>query len=301
MKICYEPKEFRPGTLDVIARAEAICREYEAQGFSISLRQLYYQFVARGLLPNKQTEYKRLGQIVGDARLAGLLDWRWLEDRGRHVAELTHWTSPSSILDAVADQYRTDRWARQPYRPIVLIEKDALSGVFEPVCNRLDVPLLACKGYTSLSTFWQLGHVRLRGYLRAGQTPVILHFGDHDPSGIDMTRDIRDRLSLFLRKEAEVRRLALNFDQVQRYNPPPNPAKDTDSRYVGYVDQFGDESWELDALDPTMLATLVIDAVLGLRDDSLWDEAEEEDAEARRKLRALSERWEDVIDWLEDE
>lgn len=294
-KIKYQEQAFSAGSLAIIRQAEEICQAYAAQGFTLSLRQLYYQFVSRDLLPNKQSEYKRLGSIVGDARMAGKLDWRWLEDRGRTVEELSHWTSPESILLAVGSQYRIEKWDRQPNRPIVLIEKDALSGVFGPVCGRLDVPLFACKGYTSLSALWQLGHDRLRKQLEHNlQTPVILHFGDHDPSGIDMTRDIGARLATFIGDDVEVRRLALNFDQIDAYNPPPNPAKTTDSRYVSYVDLYGDESWELDALEPTVLAGLVEQAVLGLRDEDLWEEAVEEEAAERHRLVKLATRWEEV-------
>lgn len=301
MKITYQRKNFAPATLDIIAKADAICREYAAQGYTLSLRQLYYQFVARGFIPNKQTEYKRLGGIVGDARLAGKLDWDWLEDRGREVEELNHWRSPEEILRAVADQYRTDRWARQEYRPIVLVEKDALSGVFEPVCRGLDVPLFACKGYTSLSALWKLGHQRLRQYVRGGQIPLILHFGDHDPSGLDMTRDIRDRIATFVGSDVEVRRLALNMDQVDQYNPPPNPAKETDARFVGYVEAYGDQSWELDALDPTVLANLVRVAVLRVRDDDLWEEAEAGDRASRDHLDRVATHWGRVVDFLADD
>lgn len=299
-KIEYVPKRFKPATLDVIAKAEEICRSYAAQGFRLSLRQLYYQFVARDLIPNRQSEYKRLGEIIGDARMAGLLDWHWLEDRGRSVEELNHWTSPTQIMLAVAEQYRIDKWANQDYRPIVLIEKDALSGVFGPVCEELDVALFACKGYTSLSAMWQLGHERLLRQVNKGQTPIVLHFGDHDPSGIDMTRDIGARLATFIGgDDVEVRRLALNFDQVELYDPPPNPAKDTDARYVGYVEVYGSESWELDALEPTVLADLVEQAVLSVRDEDLWAEAEAEEAAERERLMKVATRWDEVSEFVE--
>lgn len=298
-KIIYQERTFSASSLAIISQADAICRAYEAQGFTLSLRQLYYQFVSRDLLPNKQSEYKRLGSIVGDARMAGLLDWRWLEDRGRSVEEVAHWGSAADILRDDAVQFRIDKWARQPNRPIVLIEKDALSGVFGPICRRLDVALFACKGYASLSSLWQLGHDRLRSYLEDhAQAPIILHFGDHDPSGIDMTRDIGARLATFVGDDVEVRRLALNFDQVEQYNPPPNPAKATDSRYLGYVDMYGDESWELDALDPTVLGDLVQQTVLSFRDEELWEEAVQEEDEERARLLKVALRWEEVSDFV---
>jgi hypothetical protein len=149
--------------------------------------------------------------------------------RLRIVDELPHWQDPQEIVGAVAQQYRIDKWEGQPYRPVVLIEKDALAGVIEPTCRTLDVAYLACRGYTSLSAMKDVGD-RLLRFVRAGQTPIVLHLGDHDPSGIDMTRDIRDRLQVFVGNHVETRRLALNMDKVQQYQPPPNPAKDTDAR-----------------------------------------------------------------------
>jgi hypothetical protein len=86
--------------------------------------------------------------------------------------------------------------------------------------------------------------------LEAGQDVVVLHLGDHDPSGLDMTRDLRDRLSLYSRAAVDVQRVALNMDQVGVFNPPPNFAKESDKRFEAYRRQYGDQCWELDALPP---------------------------------------------------
>jgi hypothetical protein len=124
---------------------------------------------------------------------------------------------------------------------------------------------------------------------------VILHFGDHDPSGIDMTRDIGDRLRLFGAKRVDVRRLALNMDQVEQYDPPPNPAKETDSRFEGYRAEYGDESWELDALEPTTLAALVTAEVESIIDREQWDEDATRERTARRELRTISENYGEIV------
>lgn len=295
-RIAYIDKAFQPKTLAVIAQANTICAEYASQGLNMTLRQLYYQFVARGLIRNKQTEYDRLGSIINDARLAGLLDWDYIVDRTRELDDVSHWKSPTDILEAVADQFRIDKWARQENRPEVWIEKEALAGVIEPICRELDVPFLAARGYISQSAAWQAGQ-RMQGYVRAGQTPYVLHLGDHDPSGIDMTRDNEDRLLLF-DVPIELRRLALNMDQVEQYDPPPNPAKLTDSRVGSYLERFGESSWELDALEPTVLADLIRNAVMELRDDALWQEAVDEEDEHKTKLQAVADRWDDVTEYL---
>ncbi len=307
-KIKYQDINFGPDRLAMIKQANAIIDDYAAQGFDLTLRQLYYQFVARDLIPNRQSEYKRLGDIVNDARLAGLIDWNRIVDRTRNLRSLAHWDGPEDLVEAAASQFRTDRWATQPHRVEVWIEKDALVGVIEGVCEDLDVPFFSCRGYTSQSEMWAAAQ-RLLAYRkprrRPGtltrapkpQVPIILHFGDHDPSGMDMTRDITDRLELFM-GGMEVRRLALNFDQVEQYNPPPNPAKLTDSRVGAYMARFGNESWELDALEPAVLAALIRGEIESLQDAAAWRDATDAMEASRADLTAISERFEDVKDFL---
>lgn len=290
MKIAYVNKRFRAEAQFLIATANQIIAEYRAQGFDLTLRQLYYQFVARDLIPNRQSEYKRLGGVISDARLAGLIDWDAIVDRTRNLKKNNHWKTPADILRASARGYREDRWATQPFRPEVWIEKDALIGVIEPVCRRLDVPFFSCRGYTSQSEMWGASQ-RLIAATDAGQTPMIFHLGDHDPSGIDMTRDIAERLTLFTWGNIEVDRLALNFDQVEDFNPPPNPTKLTDSRAQGYIVEYGSESWELDALEPTVLGGLIETAITRILDDDLWDEAVEKEQEGRDRLFEVAENW----------
>jgi hypothetical protein len=292
-KIKYKDLNLKPSTLKLVKTCNAIIAEYQAQGFTLTLRQLYYQLVSRDIIANRQREYKRLGSIVNDARLAGLIDWRAIEDRTRNLQSLSHWTNPEELVSACAEQFRVDMWADQEYRPEVWIEKDALVGVIEGVCEEFDVSFFSCRGYTSQSEMWMAAQ-RLKRYLDGGQTPVIFHFGDHDPSGKDMTRDITDRLELFM-GGLEVKRLALNMDQVEQYEPPPNPAKTTDSRYGAYIAEFGGESWELDALEPAVIATLIRDAVTALIDQDLWDEKTAEVEKDKKLLGLVAEKWNAVV------
>jgi hypothetical protein len=296
-KIRYQSFNFRETTLAMIKQANEIIEEYAAQGFDLTLRQLYYQFVSRGLLENKQEEYKRLGSVVNDGRMAGMIDWERITDRTRNLQSVSHWDRPQEILETCAEQFRIDKWARQKFRPEVWIEKEALAGVFEGVCRELDVSYFCCRGYTSQSEMWGAG-MRLKGYAQAGQRPVILHFGDHDPSGIDMTRDIKERLRIFSGLPVKVDRLALNMDQVEEHNPPPNPAKMTDTRATVYVETYGESSWELDALDPTTLAGIVRQAVEGVQEPDQWQEDCEREEECRRLLGAVSDQWDGLTDGL---
>ena len=297
-EIAYIDKTFTRTSLAIIDTAQAICADYQRQGFDLTLRQLYYQFVARSYLANKDTEYKRLGNIINDARLAGLLDWNYIVDRTRNLRGLSHWETPSSVIDSAAYGYRTDRWANQGHRVEVWIEKDALVGVIANACNRLDVPFFSCRGYTSQSELWGAGQ-RLARYSRLGQDPIVIHLGDHDPSGIDMTRDIGDRLALF-GAEVTVRRIALNMDQVDQYQPPPNPAKLTDARATGYITRFGNESWELDALDPTTLDALITATIDDYRDPEQWDEDTDAMQADRDLLTEAASRWHEIASYLHD-
>ena len=126
---------------------------------------------------------------------------------------------------------------------------------------------------------------------RIEKTVHVLYLGDHDPSGIDMTRDVEERLEMFSGGPVDVQRLALNWDQVEQWQPPENPAKETDARYEGYVAQFGESSWELDAVEPRTLARLVTEAVADLRDQGLWDAGLEREGAMRAELQAFADRY----------
>jgi hypothetical protein len=170
-----------------------------------------------------------------------------------------------------------------------MVEKDALSGVLEPVASELDIAITANKGYSSSSTMYEIGK-RLARYVQQGKEITILYLGDHDPSGIDMTRDVQDRLETYgsLYQPLDVDRLALNWDQIEIWQPPENPAKETDSRFAAYMSQYGESSWELDAVEPVQLADLVRDAVIARRDDDLWDEAVEMESVMTEELRKFA-------------
>jgi hypothetical protein len=322
MKRAYQNWKPSAGSLALVDQAEAICNEYQAQGYDLTLRQLYYQFVSRDLIPNNLRSYKRLGSVINDARMGGMLDWDSIVDRTRNLRGTSHWSNPSSVIHSAASSYRIDKWHDQPTRVELWVEKEALAGVIERTAAALDLDWFACRGYVSQSEQWAAGR-RFLNYIEDGQNVVILHLGDHDPSGIDMTRDIEDRLRTFIYTDYahdhltsdmtapelfeqmrdqlrepgepfEVRRIALNMDQVEQYDPPPNPAKLTDSRASGYVTEYGEESWELDALDPATLDQLIRDEVDHLRIDALYDVAEGNEEDDRDTLRNIADSYADV-------
>jgi hypothetical protein len=264
--------KFSASSMNLIETANSILNEYRNMGYRLSLRQLYYQLVARDYIENSVKSYKRIGNLISDARLAGLVDWQMIEDRNRETVIPAVWESPAEIVRAAANQFRIDRWAGQTNYCEVMVEKDALSGILEPVCRDLHVRFTANKGYSSSSAMYEAGkriYRVLKGLDREINQVHIFYLGDHDPSGIDMTRDITERLIMFsgLRGMIEemgyeiddfiqIHRLALNWDQIEQWKPPQNPAKETDSRYQAYADEYGESSWELDAVEPGTLAGL---------------------------------------------
>ena len=295
-KIAYIDNNFRAATMAVIQQANQIIDEYLEDGFTLTLRQLYYQFVARGLIANKDKEYDRLGTIINNGRLGGLIDWDAIEDRSRSLKSRPSWEDPGEIIGAAAYSFKLDRWEGQPHRVEVWIEKEALTGVIQKTCSSLDVPYFACKGYNSQSEMWRSAQ-RFNNYQAGGyrgiQTPVIIHLGDHDPSGVDMTRDILDRQKLFLNHNAPiVNRIALNMDQIEKYNPPPNPAKLSDSRCENYITEYGYESWELDALEPKVMTGLVERTILSYRDEDIYQETMDQEMEYKQILKNIEENWE---------
>lgn len=293
-------RKFQADSLDIIEKANGVLADYESQGLVLTLRQLYYQFVSKGWLANKQANYKRLGSIINDARLAGLVDWSMMEDRTRNLQTIATWDDPSDIIEIVSRQYKEDLWAPQRNRIEVHIEKEALVGVIEGVCRELRVEYFACRGYVSQSAQYEAA-LRYRRYAKAKQKITMLHLGDHDPSGIDMTRDNQERLSMFAGFEVRVKRIALTMTQVERYNPPPNPAKESDIRFADYSAKYGNESWELDALEPSVISKLIRDEVEALRDDTLWEEFKQQEKTNRERLKLVSDRWNDVTDFLDRE
>lgn len=299
-QICYVPKRFDKDSKRTISKAIIVLEEYARVGIRITLRTLHYQFVARGWMANTLKNYKRLGRIVGEARLAGLIDWDHLSDNIRFLCGLKHYGLPQEALEELAKIYHIDLWEHQKYRPEIWIEKDALVGSIERVCDELDVPYFCCRGYTSLSEMWKASE-RLKAWIECGYQPHIIHFGDHDPSGIDMSRDIIDRLqTMFTVNGLKFERVALNMDQIRKHKCPPNFAKETDSRFKEYKANFGDKSWELDALNPTEFRNLIEAKIHKLIDRPQWEIDIGRRDKAQVDLLTIAAEYHDVIKRVKD-
>jgi len=256
----------------------------------LTIRGLHYQLVSRGMTNDIQ-HYKRVVAATGQARWDGLIDFYAFSDRDRALACSTQ----AEIIglkeaEVVAKEqvrlwltsYSRNRWENQPYYPEVFIEKKALEGVFYKPCQRHGIALGACKGYPSL-TFLHDAYLRFQNAVDNGKMPIILYFGDYDPSGEDIPRALRENIIKLGCPDIEVRRICLVEEQVLAWNLPPAPAKVTDSRTANW-DGIGQV--ELDAVRPEMLIALLDNAVSDIFDEYLYDQLKETEEKERQIFRA---------------
>lgn len=291
--ICYEPYNPRGRGRQVILWVRDIVEEYQAQGWGLTLRQVYYQLVARDLIPNTYEQYKNVGKIVTKARRGGFIPWGAIEDRTRWLRGPDLYDGLGEISEQMIGQYRRDKWEGIPVAVEVWIEKDALISIAAKASGPLDVQYFSTRGYPSDPALHKAAG-RFTRYAQAGHEVKILHLADHDPSGLDMTRDIAERLAMYLYNpltgedysgSVSVDRIALTWDQIQQYDPPPNWAKTSDSRTANYVPVYGEEVWELDALSPQVIMDLIRDNIQSYIVPSIWEDNRQRQEEERDQLR----------------
>lgn len=289
----FIPKKFSKAHEWVIRQANQIISEYLGQGYTLTLRQVHYQFVARDLYENTQANYKRLGNILDAARKAGLVDWDAIEDRTRSLRRISLWHGPEQALERIRNAFKLDPWEEQPFlhRIEVWVEKDAAVGIVQPTCDALRLPYFSCRGYSSSSGLYEAGK-RLEAYKKAGYKTTILYLGDHDPSGVQMTEVSQERVDMYARHEIDFRRIALTLPQIAEHKPPPNFVKETDSRTKWYMDRFDtEECWELDALPPSIVDKLIRDEIEPLIDREAWDKTLATEEEHRTVLSEIISDW----------
>lgn len=310
----YKPK---PTVGALIRRMNTIVTDYQQQGLVLTLRQLYYQLVAADVIANEEKSYKKIGDIVSKARLGGLMDWDAIEDRVRVPKKPPEFSSLDALVEAAFQSYRLPRLKGQERYVELWVEKDALAGVLAPIAREYHVTLMVNRGYSSTSAMKAAGE-RVReacSYLEVNEA-VVLYLGDLDPSGEDMVRDVNDRLQQFTNSgilfsvskdgkfshetdeerkarlpyiDVSVEKLALTMEQVEEHEPPPNPAKMSDSRAAKFVEEYGDSSWEVDALPPRVLRDIITERLDQLIDDGVVETIREQEKNDKRRLRAALE------------
>lgn len=326
----------------------SIIKEYQNEGYTLTLRQLYYQLVTRDIIPNVQSEYAKLSKLLKEGRMAGVVDWDAIEDRLRQPSVPSSWDSPKSILRSALFSYARPRQKGQNNYLEVWVEKDALSGVLKRITEKYHIPIMVNRGYSSVSAMYD-SYERFVEAFRQDQKIKILYLGDYDPSGIDMIRDIRDRIKEFfssedfksdlfekldyeerlnvndeIQKELDftqyefdsdirdyindesekryfekwfsenfiVEPIALTIEQIKQYNPPPNPAKRTDPRAKDFIEKFGSTSWEVDALPPNVLNTILDNKIINNIDLQVYQNVVDLEQNDKDKIQSIIDTFE---------
>ena len=273
----------------------AVIEVYAAEGDRLTARQLYYQLVAKDIIPNAIKVYKRVCALLVDLRYAGIVDWDAIEDRGRTPSRPSQWDSVSDLIESALCAYRLPRWKNQEYYVELYCEKQALEGVLGPVAEKYHIYFGANKGYSSASTMYEMAR-RMDNQLYADKKCVILYLGDHDPSGLNMVEDIQKRTCEFLGLSIEDNgdcfetvQLALNIEQVKLYKPPFNPARMEDPRAKEYIRKYGKKSWELDALEPKILREIAEQGILEYIDMAKYRKWKKQEKQEAKKLKEFGE------------
>ena len=227
-------------TLDLISAARGIL---ELQN-PMTLRQTYYQLVARHIIDNNKNEYQKLSNALVWARQQELIPWGWIEDRTRQPRQVSMWANLSDFFETVKSAYRKDVWASQENYIVVWVEKDALSGIFQRAVDIYGVTLIVGRGYNSWSVKKELADM----FRAHGKKPVVLYFGDFDPSGEDIFRDIEESFGFFQISLKKIEKVSLTKNDIDKYNLPADFAKKSDTRAKKFIAKNGDMAVELDAL-----------------------------------------------------
>ena len=295
MKIKYQDRKFNAKSLDLIEKVNGVIAEYRS--YDLTLRQIYYQLVARGFIANSEKSYDNIGELVSNARLAGLIDWNAIEDRTRNARGGGGSNStPAERIEYAANYFSLNIWTGQPNYAEIWVEKDALIDVVGRGTWKNDAVYFSSRGYCSQTAMWEAA----QRFIREGKHKkcYLLYLGDHDPSGLDMTRDIAERLKLF-GADVQIKRIALTMEQIQQFNPPPNPAKLSDTRAADYIRKFGEHSWELDALEPRFIEQLIDSEVHALMDMDIVAKVRAMEAEQKKELQLVADNYHEVVAYLQ--
>jgi hypothetical protein len=271
-KKAWQPQK---NTWPLIQAIIAIADEYDR----MTVRQMYYQLVSRKVIEKTEAAYKQVCYVSAEMRIAKLLPYGKIADGSRQRRRVAQWQEPMEILETARKQYRKDRWMMQDEIVEVWCEKDALSGVLQPTCDRLGVAYVATRGNPSLTLIYESAEY----FDGLEQFPTILYVGDHDASG----RGISDRLEAQFHRHIDdiaVERIALEPEQIAQYQLPTRPGKTSDSQHLKFTEAFGDASVEVDALPPNVLTAIVEDAIWGHIDLAAWVEAERAEVAEQESL-----------------
>ncbi len=287
MKESFRKVKLGKKNLETLSQANTIIEEYAEMGYTLTLRQLYYRLVTKNIVKNEQREYSRLIKILTEGRMSGMVDWDGIEDRVRVPRMAAYESDPKSAVIKAANHFRLNRQEGQKNHVELWVEKDAISNILKVKTNYYGIYLMVNRGFSSTTAMYEAAN-RMKRAVEDGKECHILYLGDHDPSGLYMAvKDIPERLNEAFGVPVNVDHIGITISQVREYNPPPNPAKITDTRSAWYMKQFGKVSWEVDALEPPILHSIIDSKVSSLMDMEMFNEVMSREDDLRNEIRKM--------------
>jgi len=222
----------------------------------MTVRQVFYRFVGTGMIDKTEGDYNRVVvRLLTKMGLESELPWSWITDGTRWMHKSVRYGSVEEALEATRLHYRRDYWRELDDYVEVWLEKDALAGVLYRVTDEWGVPLMVTRGFASLSYI----HNAAETIERVGKPTYVYYFGDYDPSGVEIDRNLERRLREFApRSEIHFERVAVRREQIDEYQLPTRPTKRGAKHGRGLHEG---ESVEVDAIPPPALLGLVRAAI----------------------------------------
>ena len=253
----------------------------------ITGRGIGYKLFTANLIPSMaRSEMARVYRLLRQAREEGIIPWDWIVDETRRLERKPSWSNPAEFADCASRQYRRDFWEQQPLQCQVWSEKGTVRGVVAPVLNKLGVGFMPVGGFSATKAHdlaWNTDQDR---------DLIVIYIGDYDPSGMFMSeRDLPNRMEKYEGDHVEIRRVALVEDQLDGLPSFPASDKSDDTRYPWFVENYGDECWELDALDPNVLRGLLSMEIKSLIEPTAWARCEAVNLAERNSLCEVLTRW----------
>jgi len=270
-------------SIDLIEAMAAIAEAAQP----ITGRGVGYKLFTSGLIPSMgRSDMQRVYRLLKEAREEGRIPWDWIVDEAREFERTPSWNNPEEFARAASRQYRLDFWKQQPVRCEVWSEKGTLRGVLAPVLDQYGVGFRVMHGFCSATVAYDIADDD------DGRPLIALYVGDWDPSGLWMSEcDLPDRLRRYGGDHVEINRIALTRDQVVGLPSFPASDKRKDPRYKWFIENFGDQCWEIDALDPNILRDRVEEEIKALIEPEAWERCETVNIAQRDSLREVLSGW----------
>lgn len=258
----------------ILKRAAEIVRSYDTP---VTLRQLFYRLVSLQLMRNSASDYTMLAQRTAALRREGKFPDLIDESRQIHVAD--SFDGPAEVLNAALDSYRRDRTEGQPYTVFLGTEKRGIVKQLEAwFGDELGIPILALGGYPTTPYMQKIAQ-----YVEEHHRPaLVIYAGDLDCDGEDIDRDFGVKSGL------EIMKIALTMAQVEQFQLPVAPGKDSSPRAWAFTEKYGRNiQVELDALDPDVLRRLYKETLEKFWNPTAYEAAVQREAEERTQLEQI--------------